>query len=218
MARILYKLERRFGRFAIQTLLLYQEIPMFAVFICNIVAPDLYVSQYLYLDRDAVFRGEVWRLITFIFLPTSSSPIWIIFSLYFYFLIGKYLDEAWGSFKFNVYYLLGMICTIVSALIVGYADNGFLNLSLFFAFAVLFPDFEVRIFFIIPIKIKYLAYLDAAYYVVMLIIGTWSIRAEILASLVNFFIFFGGDIIKKIRSELYYRKTRANFRKNNWGR
>ena len=91
--------------------------------------------------------------------------------------------------------------------------NSYLNLSLFFAFAVLYPDFQVMLFFILPVKIKYLALIDAAYFVLMLIVGDWATRAAILLSLVNFILFFGGDFIRMIRQQAGYQKTRRNFRK-----
>ena len=55
----------------------------------------------LSLDRSFLLRGQVWRLVTFLFLPPSSSPLWILFNLYFYCLLGRGLEQQWGVFRFN---------------------------------------------------------------------------------------------------------------------
>ena len=127
--------------------------------------------------------------------------------------IGHTLENTWGDFKFNVYYFCGVVGNIIAAMLTGYGMNSYLNLSLFFAFAVLYPDFQVMLFFILPVKIKYLALIDAAYFVLMLIVGDWATRAAILLSLVNFILFFGGDFVRMIRQQAGYQKTRRNFRK-----
>ncbi len=209
----LYKLERKIGRFAIPNLMLVIVTGMLTVFAADFVIPALNLSGYLSLDWHMVMQGQVWRLITFIFLPPSSSVLWIFITLYFNYLIGHTLENTWGDFKFNVYYFCGVVGNIIAAMLTGYGMNSYLNLSLFFAFAVLYPDFQVMLFFILPVKIKYLALIDAAYFVLMLIVGDWATRAAILLSLVNFILFFGGDFIRMIRQQAGYQKTRRNFRK-----
>lgn len=91
-----------------------------------------------------------------------------------------------------------------------------MNLSLFLAFAAVYPDFQVMLFFLIPIKVKYLAILDAVYFVVVLILGTWPLRVSILMSLLNVLLFFGGDFFRTVRQQIKYSKTRRQFRKNNF--
>lgn len=209
----LNRLNRKFGRYAIRNLMYILSGAILAVYMADWLIPNLNLQSYLYLDMDLVARGEVWRLITFIFMPPASSPLWILFNLYFYCLIGNALENQWGSFKFNLFYLCGMLGAILSALFTGYATNSFLNLSLFFAFAAIYPDFQLLVFFFIPVKIKYLAIIDAIYYVVMLVMGTWSTRIAILMSLINVILFFGGEFLKHLKSESGYWKTRRNFRK-----
>ena len=211
--KLINKLERKIGKFAIPNLMLAIVMGMFIVYIITLTFPQIGLWNYLYFDRKLVFSGEVWRLISFIILPPQSSIIFIILSLYFYYMIGSALENEWGSFKFNVYYLFGIIGTIIAGLITGFAQNSFLNLSLFLAFAVLYPNYEILLFFFIPIKVKYLAYLDAIYFIIILIIGSWDSKAAVLASLINFFLFFGGDFIRYIKEEKSYLKTRRNFKK-----
>lgn len=106
------------------------------------------LNSVLAFNREAVLHGQIWlwRLITFVFIPPNSNILFILFSLYFYWLIGSSLENQWGAFRFNVYYLCGMIGTILAGLITGYASNSYLNLSLFLAFALMYPDYQVMVF------------------------------------------------------------------------
>ena len=210
--KLLNRLERKIGRFALPNLMFFIVICQFAVFAAQMIFPEKDLIGLLMLDRGEILNGQVWRLISFIFIPPGSNIIFMIFSLYFYYMIGSSLESQWGSFKFNVYYLMGMIGTIAAAFITGYAINTYLNFSLFFAFALLFPNYEVNLFFFIPLKVKYLALLDAVFFIVMFIIGDWATRLSIIASLINFFLFFGGDFIRFIKDQIYYAKTRRNFK------
>lgn len=219
MRKWVNKLERKLDRFAIPNLMMFIVIGQFTVFAANLLFPAFNIIGKCYFDVSAVMRGEIWRVLTFIFCPPSSSILWIIFSLFFYYMIGSALENEWGTFKFNLYYLIGWLGTIASALITyafqgyGFMDNAYLNLSLFFAFAVLFPDYQLMVFFIIPVKVKWLAILDAIFFIVQLILGSWMTRAAIIVAILNFLLFFGGDFINHIKEQLSYQKTRRNFRK-----
>lgn len=213
--RIHFDLERKLRRYAISDLMKYIVIGQGIVFALLYIWPTLGYQLYslITLTRTGLMRGQIWRLVTFIFVPPSSSPIFILFALYFYYMIGVGLENQWGKVKFNLYYLVGMLGSIIAALITGYADNTFLNLSLFFAYAALYPDEQVLLFMILPIKMKYLALVDAALYLYYFIVGTASTRITIVLCLLNVALFLGGDIINTIRRESKYWKTRYNFRK-----
>ena len=213
--RIHFDLERKLRRYAISDLMKYIVIGQGIVFALLYIWPTLGYQLYslITLTRTGLMRGQIWRLVTFVFVPPSSSPIFILFALYFYYMIGVGLDNQWGTVKFNLYYLVGMLGSIIAALITGYADNTFLNLSLFFAYAALYPDEQVLLFMILPIKMKYLALVDAALYLYYFIVGTASTRITIVLCLLNVVLFLGGDIINTIRRESRYWKTRYNFRK-----
>ncbi|MBQ2756088.1 MAG: hypothetical protein IJF27_05405 [Oscillospiraceae bacterium] len=213
--RWIYKLEYKYRRFGISGLMLYIIIGMAAVFVGRMTIPNVDIFSYLGLSRELVFQGQVWRLVTFLLEPPSNSIIWIMFSLYFYYMIGTALEQTWGTFKFNVYYFMGALCIIIAAMISGYGYNMFLNMSLFFAFATLFPNHQVMLFFFIPVKIKWLAILDAVYFAVMFIFGGWAMRISIIMSLVNYFIFFGEDLFKMIKQEIMFKKNRMRYRINN---
>lgn len=207
-------LDRKFGRRSIPHLMYFITGIMLAIYVCDLVLRGQ-VSSLLYFDRSLILRGEVWRLVTFLFLPPGSSPIWILFSLYFYCLIGNGLESAWGSFRFNIFYLVGALGAVCSGLITGYAANGFLNMSLFLAFAAIYPDHQVLVFFFLPIKIKWLALLDALYFVYSFFAGGWAAKLAILFALLNIALFFGGDLLRNAKQQAGYWKTRYNFRKNN---
>ena len=215
--RWLNQLERKFGKFAIPNLMGIIVFGMAIVFAVDLFINPSYefnLSSILYFDRDAILAGQVWRLITFIFLPMSSSPIFILFALYFYWMIGTGLERQWGSFRFNVFYLLGIIFNIISGLITGYATNDYLNMTLFFAFAMLFPNFQVLLFYFIPVKIKWLAIIDAVLLGVSLIFNTWSGRLAVLFSILNFFVFFGPELFYRFKMFLR-RHTTAKRQKQN---
>lgn len=209
------KLDRKFGRGGIPHLMYYVTATMLAVFLIELLFPQLGIAGWLYFDRTLILQGQLWRLITFAFLPPSSSVLWIVLSLYFYCLIGNALESEWGTFRFNIFYLCGLLGNILAGFITGSAVNSVLNLSLFLAFAILYPNYQVMLFFIIPIKVKYLALLDAVYFAVQLIFGSWTVRLAVVVSLLNILLFFGGDFFNTIRRESSYWKTRYNFRKNN---
>ncbi|MBR5560310.1 MAG: rhomboid family intramembrane serine protease [Clostridia bacterium] len=214
--RINYDLERRLRRYTIFDLMKYIVIGQGIVYVLmNFVWPSLGYQLYsmISLSRSAILRGQLWRLVTFVFVPPSSSPLFVLFALYFYYMIGSGLERRWGKVKFNLYYGIGMLCAIVACMLTGYADNTYLNLSLFFAYAALFPNEEVYLFGILPLKMKYLAVIDALIYLRAFLVGPWSSRITIVLCLLNVFLFLGGDLIHTIRRESQYWKTRRNFRR-----
>lgn len=213
--RINFNLERKLRRYAVSDLIKYVVFGQGILYALMMIMPTIGYRLYslMTLTRSGLFSGQIWRIITFIFVPPSSSPVFIIFSLYFYYMIGTSLEYRWGKVKFNLYYVIGMAAAVIACLLTGYASNAYLNLSLFFAFAAMFPDEQVLLFMILPIKMKYLAVLDAALYTYQFIVGSASTRVTIVLCLLNVFLFMGGDLINTIRRESRYWKTRYNFRK-----
>ena len=164
------KLERRFGKYAISNLMFYIVILYAVGFILGMVAPSFYIS-YLSLDIHAVLQGQVWRLVTFIMQPPNTSVLFVIFTLYLYYMIGQQLEYVWGTFRFNLYFFMGVLFHIIAALLVYLIfhvslpmGTYYLNLSLFFAYAALYPNQQFYLFMIIPVKVKWLAWIDAAFF------------------------------------------------------
>jgi hypothetical protein len=197
---ILPKLERHFGRFAIPNLSLY--IIVGQVFFWGLALMIGFDLGRIALLPAAVMAGEVWRLVTFVLVPPNANPIFIAFAWYMFFLMGTALEHNWGAFHYNAFLGVGFLLTIAVAFITpfAFASNVFLAGSVFLAFAYLNPDFVLMIFFILPLKIKWLALLQWLGYGYVLIVGPWSARLAVLAATGNFFIFFAGDIVSQIRT------------------
>lgn len=140
------KLEKRFGKFCIKNLMYYITILTAFVYVLSIIDGSRIITK-LYLIPQLVTQGEIWRLISFIIVPPSTGFIWMVFAIYLYYVIGSGLERAWGSFKFNVYYFLGMLVTIIVSFLTKMpAGAWYLNSSLFLAFAMVYPDVEFYCF------------------------------------------------------------------------
>ncbi len=222
------KLERKFGKYAIPNLMWYIIILYGVGFAISIVSPEVYYN-WLALDASAILHGQIWRVATFLLQPPDSSIIFMVFALYLYYVIGRQLEYAWGTFRFNLYFFMGVLFHIVAALlayiIFGWSlpmGTFYLNLSLFFAYAALYPNQEFLLFMVIPIKVKYLAWLDAAYFGYTIlqaflpayggsIIG-FVYKANALAafvSLLNFLVFYlSSRNMKKYAPKEVYRRQK----------
>ncbi|NLM75037.1 MAG: hypothetical protein GX187_02955 [Clostridiaceae bacterium] len=215
----LSRLERRYGRYAISNLTMYIAVMNIAVVFLSYIlfGGSVYNTVYsLALLPDKVLQGQVWRLVTFIFLPDTYSLIWIFFAAYLTYIIGASLERYWGSFRLNVYFFTGVIGSIIAAFITGAGYTGYyLNLSLFLAFATLFPDYELLLFFILPVKVKWLGLINA-FYLISLIIRyalskNWQLAAAVLVAVINYLVFFGGDFINWVKMKRQVARNRKRF-------
>jgi membrane associated rhomboid family serine protease len=198
MDRLLARLERTFlGRLAIEKLTTFIVGGMAITYVLCLARPEF--MMHLILVPQLV-PSQPWRLVTFLFLPPATSMIWVFFALYFTWLVGSNLEHEWGPLKFNFYYLFGAIGTAAAGWITGTPQtNIYLNLSLYFAFATLFPDYVIRLFFVLPIKIKWPAMLSAAYILFKFVMGGTSTRAAIGVVFANYLLFFAGHIIALVK-------------------
>lgn len=198
-------------RFGIKNLMLYIVIGTAIVYIMGMMDTTGTFLYYLYFNPALILHGQIWRIVTFLFVPTTSGILWVAIMLYFYYFIGSSLEREWGSAKFTLYYICGVVVTIIYGMIAGLLtdstymllDSTYINLSMFFAFAVLFPDVRVLLFFIIPVKMKWLAIIDAVFFAYSIAIGTFPGNLLPLIALLNFFLFCGGyfsDFIKPIKA------------------
>lgn len=202
------RLDRKFGKYSIKNLMLYITVLNGVGFILSFLDREGTFIGKLMLIPSLVKAGEVWRLVTFLFVPLNNSPIWFLFTLYFYYMIGSTLENEWGSFRFNIYYLIGVLGTIGAAFIGGVGSATFLNMSLIFAFAYLFPNFQLMMFFFFPVKIKYLAIFYALYLVYTFSFAPLVGFITIGGSVLNFLLFFGKDIIFRLTTgrKVYYKR------------
>ena len=200
MQETLNKLERKFGRYALPNVTVILIMSQVALYVISFPQPQ--ILQAMLLIPGLVWEGQVWRLITFLMVPPVSHPIFAFFFWYLFYLMGTSLDNYWGTFQYNVYLLVGYLATVaVSFLVPGSpSSNAFLQGSVFLAFAFLNPDFLLYIFFILPVKIKWLALLSWIGYFWTLVFGSWLSRLLVLASIMNYLLFFGSEIRDRIKT------------------
>ncbi len=204
---MLDKLEKKFGRYAVPNLIVYLLIGYVIGYLLQFGQKYTGVQylSYLTLEPYYIFKGQVWRLISWIIIPPDTSFIWAIIMFMLYYQLGSSLENTWGSFRFNVYIFGGMLFTIIGAFIT-YAIYGptvpigqfistyYINLSIFLAFSTCFPDMQVLLYFIIPVKMKWMSifYLIIVGYSIVnyLMAGYLFAAMPIIASLLNWLIFF----------------------------
>ncbi|ONI46187.1 hypothetical protein AN641_02110 [Candidatus Epulonipiscioides gigas] len=196
--QFLDKLERKFGKFAIPNLMLYIIFGQGIVFFATLINPIL-LNNFSF-SWAHILQGQVWRLITFIFIPTSLEPMWFLLMVIIYYSVGSNLERILGTFNFNFYYFISIICTIIICAIFGIQGNigTYINTSLWLSLATFMPEMSFYLYFIIPLKAKYLVYI---YLLFMLwdVIGSSNKIAtllQIIASLAGYIIFFVIPLIR----------------------
>ncbi len=155
----------------------------------------------LYINYQYILSGEFWRIFTILFIPPRTSIIMSILSWYILYLMGSNLETYWGHKFYNLYILVALVLTNIVSYFFHFSigTNYYLQGSIFLAFAFLNPEFQIRLFFILPIKIKWIAILTWLLYLYSAVFGGIGTRILLLASISNFFIFFSKDIYNKIK-------------------
>ncbi|MBL9132757.1 MAG: hypothetical protein JNG86_16235 [Verrucomicrobiaceae bacterium] len=207
------KLESKFGRFAIpglvQTIAVFQLGVLALILMMDKESAENYL-QFLVLDAQRVLRGEVWRLVTHVFIPRSFSIIWAVLGTMVMMWIGRGLEQAWSSFRVNLYILAWMASVTAGNLIFGWgADALFLYQSLFFAFAVFYPNEEIYVYFILPVKVKWLALISAGL-TGFAVMQSPGMLLPVLAGHLNFLITFAPGLVRDMRqaAKVGERRTR----------
>jgi len=197
---LLDKLQRRFGHWAVPNVTVGLILGQVFVYMVETAQPGRIPN--LALIPALVFQGEFWRLFSFVFEPPVTHPIWALLFWYVFYLMGSALEHTWGAFRYNMYLLLGWAATVGASLLApeSPASVGFLQGSVFLAFAWLYPEFVFYIFFILPVKVKWLALLAWIGYLLAFLAGDWVDKVLIVASVANFFVFFGKRIALRVRA------------------
>ncbi|GHC11810.1 hypothetical protein [Cerasicoccus arenae] len=199
------KLEKRFGRFAIHNLTFWIMVGQITVYGLGLFTT--FPVDNLMFYPDDVLGGQVWRVFTFILEPplVAMSPIFLVFYWYLFYIFGSALEHQWGEFRFNLFFLIGLACTVIAGLInwvilpglirpSHMVTNMYVMTSITFAFAILFPNFELLLYFVLPVKIKWLALITFALWVITAQgIVDWTL---IFAALGNIVIFFGRSFMQ----------------------
>lgn len=231
MNQFLNKMERKFGRYAVPDLIKYLMGVYMAGAVISLISMyinfDIY-GEYLSLNYTYVLRGEIWRLFTYLLEPAviggdfgsmMMSVLFFMIKVSLFLMFGHYLENVWGAFRFNLYFFTGYLLNIIAALILYlsplhvinyYAGFEYIYWSMFFAFALYEPDMPLLVWFVLPIKIKWLALFDGAYLAYLIVdnardaYAAWKVGASlvyignmhisaivaILVSLFTFFVFF----------------------------
>ena len=206
-------------RFGIANLMKYIAVGNVIVFLLDMFTRG-YATYLLSFMPSAILHGQIWRLLTFIFIPVSGfnphsmfSLLWFAMSTLFYYYIGNALERQWGSTRFTVFYALGVVLNIILGFVFGSSVNMYyVNMSMFFSFATLYPDMQVLLYGILPLKVKWLAWFDAALFAIdivrALLGGAWMLALMPVVALLNYFIFFWDDMMYIIRG----KRERAAYR------
>ncbi len=216
--------------FGISNLMLYIGVANVAVYLIDLFNPSrIPLSSILMFSRDAILHGQIWRLLTFIMVSESGDMFamgtgifFVAISAFFYYWIGSLLEREWGTAKFTLFYVSGVVLNIVYGMFTGYASMYYVNLSMFFAMATLYGDVYIRLFYILPVKMKWVAWIDAALFL-------WTVVANLLSlnligailpivAILNYLIFFYPTLQDMVgqtaRRQKQHRSPQAiNFRK-----
>ena len=201
--------------FGIPRVMMYISIANVAFWLLGMVNST--ALSYLSFDAALVLRGQLWRIITFMLYPPSSGMLALI-AFYFYYWIGTTLEQYWGTAQFNIYLLIGYVLTLLYGFLAYFlfgtriAITGeYLYLSMFFSFAALFPEMQVLLFFIFPVRMKWLALIDAAFFVLAVLTNPFPVNLLPVVAVLNFVVFFGGELLRRIPKKA--SKNTVNFRR-----
>ena len=219
----------RHPRFGIPNLMRYIVIGNVVVYFLSMLSrnTDAAALDFLAFNLNSLLHGEIWRIVTYIFVPGYSSPFALLIALYFYYWIGSTLEREWGTPKFTLYYLGGAALTVVGVILTSLisgnyyltlAGTGYVNLSMFLAFALLFPNTQVLLMFIIPVKMKWLAYIDVGLFAVSIVrailVQNWGGVILPVMALLNFLIFAWPTLQGWAQRKQYQHSRQAvNFKK-----
>ena len=216
--KLLNRLERIFGRWAIANItviIIAGQVMLYFMQRMGGKQGLLADPVNLWLLPGQILGGEVWRLVTFIFCPPLVSPIFVIFYWFLMYLFGTTLEQIWGVFRYNCFLVVGYLSMLVATTILwawggdmavvtaqlqsmslghGLVNTSvFLYSTLFLGFARMNPDFTLNLYFLLPIRIKWLALIQWLAYGYVLVRGDWAVRLLVVASLANYLLFFGRE-------------------------
>ncbi len=208
--------------FGIPNLMRYIVIANVAFWVLGAVNPVL--MNYLLFNPALILRGQVWRLVSFVFFPPSTGILAFI-AFYFYYWIGSTLENQWGTGQFTIYFFSGVILTILYGFVMYFVtgravslSSTYIYLSMFFSFAALFPDMQVLFLFFIPVKIKYLALVNAAFFLLSVLTTAFPENLLPVVAVLNFLIFCGGELKsllprKQSRRTINFKRESARIRR-----
>ena len=198
--------------FGIKNLMLYITIANVAFWVLSAINP-MFLS-YLSFDASLILKGQVWRLVTFMLYPPSTGLLAFI-AFYFYYWIGNTLEQYWGTGQFTIYFFSGVILSVIYGFVIYLRlDSYYIYLSMFFCFASMFPDTTILLFYIIPVKMKYLAIVDAVFFVLSVIMNPFPINLLPVVAVLNYLVYCGDWLFDFFRpSHVRQRQKTVNFKR-----
>ena len=183
----------------IPNLMLYIVLGSAVVYFMSQMAGNYFLYNFLCFDRASILHGQVWRLFTYPLTYDAGSLLLTAISLFCYYSVGRVIEYNWGTLRFNLFYLTGIVLMDIYCLLFGgQASVTYLNLSLFLSYATMYPDARFLFFFIIPIKAWIFALVDLAIVLFDLFMYPFPYNFFSLISLANYFLFFGKDVLNVI--------------------
>ncbi len=194
----------RHPNFGIPHLMRYLTIANVVFWVLGMASRNSVLLSYLSFDAALILHGQVWRIVSFMFYPPSMGMLALLV-FYFYYWMGTTLEDYWGTARFSCYLLIGWAATVIYGFLVYFLagkrvliTGEYLYLSMFFAYAALFPEQRVLLFYLIPIKMKYLALVDAAYFVLAVVQNPFPLNLLPVVAVLNFLLFFSATLLKLI--------------------
>ena len=212
----------RHPNFGIPNLMRYLTIANGLFWVLNMINPSF--LSFMLFSPALILRGQIWRLVSFLFIPPSTGLLALLV-FYFYYWIGSTLENQWGTGQFTIYFFTGVVLTVIYGFVIYFItgksvvmDSSYLYLSMFFSFAVLFPDMQVLFMFFIPVKMKYLAIIDAAFFLFSVFRASFPENLLPLVAVLNFLIFCGGELRsflpkKQSKSTINFKREAARIRR-----
>ena len=207
-------------RFGISNLMLYVVIGNVIIWLFSMMDTTNLLAASLQFSPQLILKGQIWRLISFAFVPTSGGVLALIM-FYFYYFIGNTLEQYWGKAKFTLFFFSGILFTAIYAFVIYFITGAdirisasYIYLSMFFSFATLFPETQVLLFFIIPMKIKWLAYIDAAFFLYEIIVTPFPYNLIPVVAVLNYLLFCGGWLLQFLGKKRGYNNPKViNYKK-----
>ena len=212
----------RHPNFGIPNLMRYIAIAAAVFWVLNAVSFP--VRSSMAFNPALILRGQVWRLVSFLFIPPSTGVLAFLV-IYFYYWIGSALEQQWGTGPFTIYFFTGVVLTVLYGFLIYFLmglpielDSTYIYLSMFFSFAVLFPDMQVLFMFLIPMKMKYLAVIDLLFFLYAVATTQFPMNLLPLVALLNFLIFCGDDLRRimprrRSKSTINFKRESARIRR-----
>ncbi len=205
--------------FGINNLMLYIVIGNVIIWLFSMMDTTGTLISYLSFSPYHILKGQVWRLLTFALIPNDTGFLALIM-FYFYYFIGNTIEQNWGSGKFTIYFVTGILLTVIYGFVlyfaagINYSINAqFIYLSMFFTFATLYPDMQVLLFFVIPIKMKWLGIVDAAFFLMEVALTPFPLNLLPVMAVLNYLLFCGSWLFDTLRpARRQQRKNTINFK------